>query len=260
MANFILGYSDVGYLSTFSGGAWDANLPIEMLNDQLISAKAHSSGTTATIDITTSAEDAIDLQAFGIVGHNMTGGTYQITGYSGGVGAGQVYTSGAVAVGTPVSSLFNKTIVHAANVPYSVRYWRVVLTDGSNPDGYIKVGRIFLGKRLTSLWNADYGLDMGAEDNSTDVIESDTGILLYNRRPIKRTADFSLSLRSYELGDKFMELSVANGISGALLFELDPDNVRGGLYSFIGRSKNQNPLSFPNFNINEFSLSVEEII
>lgn len=257
MDKYILGYSDVGFSSVFSGGSWDSNLPLTLLNNPLLTARAHSTTTTATIDMTVDGEE---IEVIGICKHNMTGGTYQIIGYSDSLGGTIAYDSGALPLTTPYDELFTKTIVHACDAPYSVGFWRIILTDASNPDGFIKVGRIFMGKRLHHDCNMQYGLSTVVSDGSSKIIDSDSGIETYITNPKLRGANFSMALQTISQGDTFTRLSIENGLTKAMLFELDPSNVRGGLYSFIGRSQSLSPLNFPSFQANNFNFGLVEII
>ena len=260
MKDYILGYSDVGYKSSFSGGTWNAALPITMLNNKMLTARAYSSTTNAVIDITVEDDDAVDLEAIGICKHNMTGGTYQIVCYSNALGGTIEYDSGSLPVGTPYEKLFTKTIVHATTSALSFKYWRITLTDAGNTDGFIKVGRIFLGKRFSNERNMGYGLTMITQDKSSKIVSSDSGVETYIKNPVLRGTVFEMKLDNYTSGDEFSKLNIENGLTESLLFELDPDNIRGGLRSFIGRSSSLNPLQYPHFSINEYSFSLIEII
>lgn len=50
----------------------------------------------------------------------------------------------------------------------SYQFWRIDITDGGNPDGYIEAGRVILDDawQLPAGKNIDYGWDMGIEDPS----------------------------------------------------------------------------------------------
>lgn len=78
------------------------------------------------------------VRAFALVGHNFTSGaTVKIQ-----ANATDVWTSPSIDV---------TLTYHADNLVYlwssdqSYRYWRISIEDGSNPDGYVEIGRVFLG-------------------------------------------------------------------------------------------------------------------
>jgi hypothetical protein len=82
------------------------------------------------------------VRALVFVGHNLTSGaTIKIQG-----NATDVWTSPSI----DVTLTYN-----AANVVYlwtadqSFRYWRITIADASNPDGYVQIGRVFLGPTTT---------------------------------------------------------------------------------------------------------------
>lgn len=85
---------------------------------------------------------AAAVRALALVGHNFTSGaTLKIQ-----ANATDVWTAPSIDV---------TLTYHADNVVYlwssdqSYRYWRITIVDASNPDGFIEVGRVFLGQTAT---------------------------------------------------------------------------------------------------------------
>lgn len=261
MSDFILGYSNVGKNCTYtSGQTWDTNLPITMLNNEYITAVAKTGVgvTTTTIDITIDSADASDIEVMGIINCNLTSGTYKWECFSDSGRSVKVYDGPSTAIPAFYENINYKTIISVADQSYSNLYWRLIINETT--ESLISIGKIFLGKRYYQNRNMDYGLQMGVLDDSTEVYKSESGVETYNNAMKKRYASFSLSLMDYAFGDSHFKMSFENGISGNVLFEFDPENFKGGLYSFIGRMNTLNPLEFPHYNINNVAVNLVEII
>lgn len=263
MSDFILGYSNVGDNCTFaSSETWDTNLPITMLNNEYITAIARTGAgvATTTIDITIDSADISDIEVMGIINCNLTSGTYKWECYSDAARTAPniVYDGASTAIPTFYENLNYKTIINVADQSYDEIYWRLIITETT--ESLISIGKIFLGKRYYQARNMDYGLQMGVVDGSTEVYEADSGVETYNVSKKKRTATFGLSLMDYIFGDSHFKMNIENGISGNMLFEFDPANFKGGIYSFICRMNTLNPLEFPHYNINNTKVNLVEII
>lgn len=265
MSDFVLGHSDIGYLSTsWSGGTWASGLGTGMLNRQLLTAVARTTTTTdLTLDFNLGAN--VDPEVVGLLNHNLTSvGTVTWEAYSTSAarttGTSPNFTSGALTVGSYDPSLTYQTMVTDCGAPQAYAYWRVKISDSGNPDGFFEIGRIFLGKRFYPERNFDYGLQMGVIESNSDLTTSPIGVETFIDAPNKRTARFSFNLVDYSEGNDFYKFMLANGIVGTCVFEFNPDDFQQGIYTFACRQSALNPLDFPSYNINSFSINLVEII
>lgn len=260
MGEFTLGYGDIGYSASFTGGTWTGELDYRMLNRQLITAVARTLDLTPLVlDITQTVAEPIDV--LGVVNHNLTpSGTYRWTAYSDPSRTTLVYDSGTISAGTYYDYMPNKTTCDRIDSPVNTSYWRLELNDPTNPDGYMQMGRLFMGKRFVPSKNMDYGLKMGISEDNTSIIESPTGIESFVDAPNKRTATFSLSLIGYDIGDNFYRMALRDGIVGACLFDFDPDDKNEGMRTFICRQRTLTPLDYPSYDVNTLAVNLVEII
>lgn len=80
------------------------------------------------------------------------------------------------------------------------RYWRLRFTDAANPDGYLEVGRVFLGLFDEYAKQFSYGWEYAGEDDS-EITYSVGGQPWIDRRPLRRA--LKLSWRAFSREDKY---------------------------------------------------------
>jgi len=259
MSNYVLGYRDIGYQASYAGGIWRDDLDSKMLNRQLLTAVARTLGLDdLLLDIT--LNQSIDIQVLGICNHNISSnGTYKWTAYSDSDRLVEVYNSGEITPYSYLDSIIHKTTCDIIDNPITTAFWRLEITD-SNADGYIQLGRLFIGQRFTTGCNMNYGLKLGVDVSNTIIEESTVGIEAIIQAINIRTAAFSHSLESYDSGTEFLAMQLREGVSEVCLFEFNPESKDGGLRTFIGRHSSVSPLDYPSFNVNNFNFQIKEIL
>ena len=264
MSNLFLGFPNRIDDSTLSGGSWETSLPLDNLKDGAISLVARS-----TDDANASTKFDIDLGAaysvrtVALVNHNLssvaqvkvTGGTtagasdvydsdwqdaYSLTfgadgiewesdGWWPGAGADE-YTASPWTFFCPMADV--KT----------ARYWRVEIDDTTNADGYVQVGRVWIGGGLNPRYGASYGLQHGWEDLS-QVDETISGALSSWIRRRRRTARFSLDFLPTQDSQLGYELTRRQGVAGEVLYLPDvSDWQECQRYGMLGRMRMLSPL------------------
>lgn len=158
---------DEGVLS--SSGTWAAAYPLANLQNYLLPVKARTSdGTTTQITLTIPSRT---IQAVALAAHNLTGTSeWRIRYYSDSGGLVEVYDSGVMdawpvdaedaAVMPPLSFHFTEA--------YTVQVIKIDITDTSNGDGYIEIGRLFAGSAFQATVNIVSGFTLGQE-NATEI-------------------------------------------------------------------------------------------
>jgi hypothetical protein len=235
MSNAVLGtpiYSDVGvlYTPTLSGGSWVAGLPLTNLQTRYLDAVARSSNALAastTFDIDLGV--ARPLRVFAILVPNATfAATVRFrTSNSAGSFGSPVYDSTADVIlpaGQTAETLdgLNVWKVFVASAAGSARYVRVEISDAANPDGYVDVARVVIAGGYQPTHNMAHGLRFWY-DTSTTRRETDASSFIYDKRPIRRAAAFTLpKLTDAEaFGTALMHQRLL-GTSGQLFFVFDP--------------------------------------
>jgi len=260
MGNYVLGYHDIGYNAVFSGGVWRDDLtPSAMLTRPLLTAVARTLDLSELVlDVT--LQESIDIQVVGICNHNMSiNATYQWQCFSDVDRLNLVYDSGVIAAYAYFDALIHNTTCDALDAPITDIFWRLTIND-SNTDGFIEIGRLFMGQRFITEQNMEYGLNIGVDTTNSQMEQSTVGIEAFVQSVKKRTATFSHILTSRDEGTEHLKYQIREGVSQACLFEFDPDNKDEGVRTFIGRNESLSPLDYPQFNVNNYGFNIREII
>lgn len=288
MANLILGFPNRIDSSTLSGGSWQASLPLNNLKDRRLSKVARSvdalvASTKFDIDLTTDRP----VKMLVLVKNNLSlDATYRIYGSNVSNFSTTVYDSGSQEVYPAVydslslewednnfwsgkldiefldsvAETSNLSLIHVLPTVTMARYWRVEITDTTNPDGYVEFGRCFIAGQWQVTNNILYGASLGYE-TSTSVEESLDNTEYFDVRKLYRVFRFELESYDYNEGhQKLLEISRQVGVDKEVFVVADIDDVEN-LYrrSFLGRLKTLNPIQYPYYNTNSAAFEIKEI-
>ncbi len=120
-------------------------------------------------------------------------------------------------------------IVYNWTSDQTVRYVRILMTATSHPDGYIRIGRIYLGTYVEPDNDYDKDHDDSPVDPS-DVLTTPGGQKYVNVRPQRRRITLTFSAISAADHTKFDALRAALGKSYAFFVELDPADLTRTYY------------------------------
>lgn len=128
----------------------------------------------------------------------------------------------------------------------TARYWRINISDTSNPDGYVDIGRLIIASGIQPSVNASLGATLGWTTSSTRE-ESDGGAFIHNTRARRREARILLDVQSEAeaFGDLWLMQQRA-GTTGQVFFVLDADDDATLLWkrSFLGVLRELSPVEF----------------
>lgn len=150
---------------------------------------------------------------------------------------------------------------HILPSPVNARYWRVRVFDTSNADGYVDIGRPFLGPAWSPGYSYEVGASFGYEDPTT-VVTSLGGAEYFDERDSYRVMRFTLPLLdpADEGFAKALEITRRAGISGEILAIPDPDDIANGQRrNFMGRLRQLNPLEQIRYDMSSMSFEIKEI-
>lgn len=137
-------HTDLIPSATLTASSEATAFPVEHLQVGHLTVPWRATGDTAE-NVKADLGSAMSVTAAVVDGYNLTsGGTYVLK-HNSSDDLGSASTAGtftAANAGTgPLALVFGAI---------SARYWWLVLADGSNPDGYVEVGRWFLGNHYTA--------------------------------------------------------------------------------------------------------------
>ena len=206
-----------------------ANFEKENVQDIRLSRTFRTSVLTdAWVKIDTTS--GIDVSAAAIAGHNLTNGaTIKIQGND-----TDSWTSPTV----DETLAWNAGVITGFFTEDNLRYWRFLITDAANPDGYIEIGRLFLGTYL-QMPPVEPGVDIPRATTSRSV-HSITGQTYSDKGIQYRIPAFSFPLinETQRSGIDSMWAEVENTkpvflliwensltVVGAMYAKIDQDNI-----------------------------------
>lgn len=100
------------------------------------------------------------------------------------------------------------------------RYWRVTLTDPGNPNGYVELGVVWLGKGL-DIPSAQNGFKFGLSDTSKQS-DTDFGHRYIDEYPTRASLQFAYSNIDYDDVQTIENAFRTNGVRKPVMVALDP--------------------------------------
>ena len=127
--------------NTITANSEDSGYPIENITDYQLAKTYRSTDVSSEwIKIDAGSGNTITATCIAILGHNLTSGaTIHIQ-----ANATDSWTSPTI----DYTVTYNSDIMTRYFTSASYRYWRFTFADSGNSDGYIEIGRLFLGEYL----------------------------------------------------------------------------------------------------------------
>lgn len=278
--NIILSYPNRATAATITGGSWLAGLPASNLANKELWKVARSSDA-----LTTSTKFNVDLGAikplrcFALINHNLSAAATWRVLIGSTAGASDVHASGWENVwqmvfddlvewesaiwwlGVADSEYLRSpyAAMRAAAEIYSARYVTIEISDTANVDGYVQVGRLFVGGSLQPTYNASYGLQDGFKDlSSTD--SSESGALWGTERRRMRYTSLVLNWLTTTEASYIHEMQRLLGTLGEVLYIPYPaDMGESQRYGYLGRLSELSAIEYPYYNVRSLPVKIEEI-
>jgi hypothetical protein len=243
--------------ATVSGGSWQATLPVTNVADRRVTRVARSTSAAAAntvIDIDCGSTKS--MRAFALINHNLqSGATWRIKASLSAIGSTDVLDTGAINVvqmsmyadllswsdsgwweGIGDGWLRNMNpVIYVHTGQLSARYVRIEISDTTNPDGYVQVGRAIVSPMLVPTWNDDYGRSRGFIDfNAFDVGEAGAEFARLGRK--LKTESVSLSWLTEQEARFLRGISRQRGTDDDVLYVPDVGSASAQQeYGFLGR-------------------------
>lgn len=286
MSNAVIGYNNrIDAAVAITDGAWLEALPLANLQDRLFGVVARSASA-----LTSATKFKIDLGAekvcrtFGILNHNLSGdGKYRIRAGIDGTFATYDFDTGWQEIWPTVyypeesdfeldtwlegqysdeekaGLLPHKLIDCGSN--YAFRYVLVEFDDTLNTDGFVQLGRFFVGEGWQTSINPIYGLALGWEDPS-EISTALSGSEDYDEKTKYRVVNFEIkNLPEDEAMFSPYEIIRKSGKTKEILFMQDPDDTLHAIRrQFPARLRELNALEYANVNAHNVPLQAKELI
>lgn len=208
-------------------------VPANLLTD-LKSEIWRGTSTTQTVTLTWATAQTINMVALAFASLTPTA-TIRVRGNAT-PGGTQLFDTGTVTPQGSANAFYLKT--HTANqygfgagvtpclwfTGASVREVTILITDTSNPNGYIEAARVVAGNYWSPVNQCEVGVELGVMDMSKHE-RSDSGDLRTDRGPRYKTMTFDLSYMPAADRNSFWRIMLNNGMSKPVLVSLDPENA-----------------------------------
>jgi len=120
-------------------------------------------------------------------------------------------------------------IVYHLGTPRTYQWWRITIADSANPDGYVRIGRVFLGTYAQPARSYYKEWSLTVVDPS-EVMVNKTGQKFVNVRPSYH--EIKLDFRSVPAADRTIFKAIADEVGQAYPFwiTLDSGDLAGSTY------------------------------
>lgn len=146
-----------------------------------------------------------------------------------------------------------------ADDTYSARYVAVEISDTANADGYVQIGRLFVGGALQPTYNAAYGLQDQWRDLSS-IEASESGAMWATERRKLRSTSFVLPYITPAETAYYHEMQRQMGTTREVLYLPYPSDMgESQRYGFLGRLSELSAIDYPYCNARSLPIKIEEI-
>lgn len=271
-----------------SGATWLSTLPLANVKDRIIKKVARTTAATSvTLTVLLPKERLIGVVA--LVNHNLSiSATMRVKAYKGvNNTTALLFDSGAANRVWPIitrqaqmawnsSNFWLGTIEEEQRLAYTKlatyfaplnkggRYVEIIITDTANVDGYIQIGRLFVGQWIEPAINPGYGNISQSYVDSTEIQEvSSAGTEYFYEHPKKRTV--ALTWGDLSLSDAFSGVYDAfrsQGVSREVLYAYSKNPLDQNFYArtFLARITQPPAIGMPYFSAYDASLYLQEIL
>lgn len=270
-------YDNVIDSATLSASTTASGLAVTNLQKELKGLVWRSTTTTATITATWTNAQTLNCVILPFCNLSSTA-TIQVKVYTNAADATPVLTTTAASAAayTPTDlwgGLANiSTSVNAYSYgggTYARSYFtatsgkklEIIITDTSNPAGYIELSRIVTGSYWAPVYNTSFGVSVGYVDTSEQNRTESGNLITYNGT-VHKTMGFDLSYLTEADRVRLISILRGNGLRKPIfvsVFPADDAVAREQNYQIYGKLTNLAAISHPMFSIYASSVQLEEI-
>lgn len=264
-------------------GSWQAALPLTNLQSRTLSKVARSTNAANTSTrLRFTLDTARVISAVSIINHNLsTTAQYRYRVFSDSAYTTIEYDSGLINAWSTAAfgayewedlrfwdltitdddkALFTKTLTHIPTTLVSEMYYQIEFFDVSNPDGYVELGRIFVGAVYQPVINMSLGASISYE-NTTLIDSSMSGAEYFDRRDSYRVARFTLDNLSDSEAIFNNDLQKISGTDAEVLYIWNPSDTENlQRRAFLGRIRSLSAIEQPYSNMFRTGYEIKELL
>lgn len=279
MGNILISWPNRIDTATLSGGSWGLPLTNLQNRDQWLVARSNGLSTSDTkFDIDFGV--IRNVRAVALANHNLSQtATWRIS-LGTTAGGTDIYTSNWQSVwmitfdsdlmewedasvweGVVDQDYLNHPYLAVFVLPdwYNTRYVTIEIADTSNIDGYVDIGRVFVGGGFTPRYNPEYGLQDSWEDK-TEIVEMASGATHAVVKKRYRKVQFVLPWLSQTEAAIVYEIQRRQGVYGEILYIPDlSDQQLNQRYGMLGRLTEMSAIEYPFYNNRQCGFNIKEL-
>ena len=170
-----------------------------------------------------------------------------------------VWTTPAIDITMTISNDFS-IASHYFNTAQSYRYWRVLIEDATNPNGWVDLGVVFLGNS-ESIITIDNGFKVNYKDNSK-IITTDYGNEYVDEYPTTMVMTIPFSVLDYSDIELIQVAYLKNGTRLPVLIVVDESSNVFNKDNFVlyGKMKSELDLTHISYDLFSTELEIREIV
>lgn len=276
--NIIIGWPNRVDTATITGGAW--TLPVANLKTDDITQVARSTNATeAATQMRLALDAARNIRVVSMVNHNLSATAQWRVTIGTTAGASDIHDSGWIGawqmtfddwiewesatwwVGAGLDEYLRAPfpVVHMLDDAVTAQHFSIYIRDVTNADGWIQLGRLFVGPAIQPTYNMSYGLRDGITDLS-ELARSESGAVWAAPRRRLRDVSFVLDWLTDAEGAYLHEMQRVLGMTGEVLYYPYPDEpARSQQYGFLGRLMEMSALEYPYHRVRRLPLRIQEV-
>lgn len=248
---------------TLAGGSWADAAPVSRLATWPLADTARSTSALASstqIELTWGASAPV-AQVLCLLAHNLSAAATVRWVRSATPGGATVSDSGPAAAWAFAprerdGHAYCVMVLQTAAV--AAVHETIEIVDDGNADGYIEIGRLFIGPLVSPMYGPAYGLRDSVADLST-VTRAESGADWPTVRRRQRSVTFTMPWLTLAEGDALHELERTDGTTGEVAWLPDyADPARRQRYGFVGRLRELSGLEYPAWRMRSKAFSIEQ--
>lgn len=247
--------------ATLSGGSWA--LPLTKLQTRATSDRARSTNTAeASTVINVDLGAVVNVVGLAIAGHNAgAAAEWAISGSTVASGSADAIDTGPMPCWRLATRHRSLNLIYTLAEPVPVRYLRLAFDDTANPDGYLELGRLFIGGGWMPAHGPGHAGFQPRPIDLSETVELEGGARQYNVRGRRRAHDVTFPYVLRADADEFFDLQLAAGLTGEILWSPFPgDQEQSQRYGFIGTFRELSAIEWPWPRINGTAVRVEQTL
>ena len=176
------------------GSTTGGDFGLENLNTDIVEQVWRSTSTSATIQCDSEISQGVFLDTLAMLGHNFTtSATVELQGSNSPIFATTPYSQNLF---TELNDMY---WIEPMLPTTSYRYWRFVINDPTNSDGYLQIGTIIFGSAI--IFNGECIVDQVQKRkiHFSDKVKTEGFTNVSNDRALKKAVSFSFKYLNYNL-------------------------------------------------------------